>query len=171
MPKRLRRLAFVTAAVAGVMMIFAGPVTAADNQLSGVGVNDFGTRCKTALAPPYDGYFTAPPLAMTGSLTGCWYTKADPSTIKITPSGVYQERGEEVFFGSLNGGRTGSFTTTYHFEAKFDLSTGAEIKGRCQHPIAAGSGTGGLAGAVGRVDFKDDIVTGDFPYRGHIRLT
>jgi hypothetical protein len=50
---------------------------------------------------------------------------------------------------------------------------GAEncLGGRCQHPIAAGSGTGGFEGATGRLDFKDiigDTVT--YVYRGHIEL-
>ena len=42
--------------------------------------------------------------------------------------------------------------------------------GVCQHPIIVGSGTGGFEGVTGRVDFKDDVVTGDYPYRGHISL-
>lgn len=53
---------------------------------------------------------------------------------------------------------------------KLDAS-GAEVRGRCQHPLVAGSGTGGFAGATGRVDFKDII--GDpitYVYRGHIRV-
>jgi hypothetical protein len=48
--------------------------------------------------------------------------------------------------------------------------TGAELKGRCQHPIATGSGAGGFAGATGRVDFKDEVSTGRYLYRGHIKL-
>ena len=51
-----------------------------------------------------------------------------------------------------------------------DVSSGSEVHGRCQHPIVAGSGTGGFAGATGRADFKDDVVTGEFLYRGHISL-
>ena len=46
-----------------------------------------------------------------------------------------------------------------------------EIFGRCQHPIAAGSGTGGFEGAKGRIDFKDIISDPIvYVYRGHIRL-
>ena len=73
---------------------------------------------------------------------------------------------------SLDGGPVGTFTTTYRFEAKYDpdAATGMEVNGRCQHPIAEGSGTGGFAGATGRLDFKDDIGTGLFYYRGHITL-
>ena len=74
------------------------------------------------------------------------------------------QTGEELFVGSLNGGPDGSFTTTYKFEAKLNPD-GSEIRGRCQHPIVADSGTGGFAGASGRVDFKD-IIGSD----SHIRL-
>jgi hypothetical protein len=53
----------------------------------------------------------------------------------------------------------GIFTTTYRFESKWDpdVTTGVELRGRCQHPIVEGSGTGGFEGARGRVDFKDII--------------
>jgi hypothetical protein len=87
-------------------------------------------------------------------------------------SGVYIETGRELVVASLNGGPVGTFTTTYQFESKWDpdVSTGAEVKGRCQHPITVGSGTGGLSGATGRLDFKDEVATGLFFYRGHINL-
>lgn len=155
--------------IATLMVGLAGPANAADRQISGVGVNTTYADC----VPPagYEDYTTAPPLRMSGSLDGCWFTRSDPSSIKSNPrTGIYQERGTEIFVGRLNGGIDGTFTTTYHFEAKFDPATGAEIRGRCQHPISGGSGAGGLSGATGRVDFKDDIATGDFPYRGHISL-
>ena len=60
----------------------------------------------------------------------------------------------------------------YQFESKWDpdVSTGSEVHGRCQHPIAAGSGTGGFEGASGRADFKDEVTTGRFFYRGQIKL-
>ena len=72
------------------------------------------------------------------------------------------------FVGRLDGGPAGTFTTTYKFEAKLNAD-GAEVRDRCQHSIVSGSGTGGFAGATGRVDFKDII--GDpitYVYRGHI---
>jgi hypothetical protein len=65
-------------------------------------------------------------------------------------------------------GPEGTFTTTYKFEAKLNPD-GSEVRGRCQHPIA--SGTGCFAGATGRVDFKDiveDPIT--YLYRGHTSL-
>ena len=47
---------------------------------------------------------------------------------------------------------------------------GAEIFGRCQHPIVAGSGTGVFNGVTGQMNFKDDIEAGNFPYRGQLRF-
>jgi hypothetical protein len=89
-----------------------------------------------------------------------------------SPSGLYQERGEEVFVWSLDGGPVGTFQTTYKFTSKWDphVSTGSEVHGRCQHPIVAGSGTGGFEDVRGRVDFRDDVVTGEYLYRGHLAL-
>ena len=86
------------------------------------------------------------------------------------PGGVHLERGEELFVGRLRNGAMGTFTTTYRFEAK-PAADGSEIRGRCQHPIVAGSGTGGLTGATGRLDFKDIIeVPITCVYRGQIRF-
>jgi hypothetical protein len=111
---------------------------------------------------------------LSGSLQGCWYTDAINSGAGH-PSGTYQERGEETFVGGYfdeagNLARTGSFSATYNFTGKFDES-GAEILGRCQHPIVVGSGTGVFAGVTGRVDFKDvDVVNGILEFRGHIKF-
>ena len=163
MSTTIRRLAFAVVLLTGLLL--AVPAQAAD-QLSGPASFEPspGTDCPAAPAP-YDDY---PTLVLSGSLEGCWYT--DVQTARTTPSGVYLESGRELFVGRLDGGAVGSFTTMYKFEAKYDPS-GAEVKGRCQHPLVAGSGTGGFAGATGRVDFKDII--GDpitYVYRGHIRL-
>ncbi len=87
---------------------------------------------------------------------------------RSTPSGVYLETGQEIFIGTIDGA-AGSFTTTYKFEAKF-APDGAEIHGRCQHPIIEGSGTGAFAGATGRLNFKDIVETGEFVYKGHVDL-
>lgn len=163
MSRTVRRLAFAVLLLAGLLL--AVPAQAAD-QLSGTASFDAspGTDCPPAPAP-YDDYAA---LVLTGSLEGCWYT--DVLAARTTPSGVYLESGEELFVGRLDGGAVGTFTTVYKFEAKYAPS-GAELKGRCQHPLVAGSGTGGFAGATGRVDFKDiigDPVT--YVYRGHIRV-
>ena len=136
---------------------------------SGVFVGVGGSICP---GPPagYTNFLDYPPLLLSGSLQGCWYTKID--SFKVTPSGVYLETGREVFVGRLNGGKSGVFTTTYKFEGKFDpdVFTGPEVRGRCEHPLVAGSGTGGFAGATGRVDFKDIVADGvvSYVYRGHI---
>ncbi|MFC4637827.1 hypothetical protein [Deinococcus hohokamensis] len=139
-------------------------------QISGTAVFDVsGSTCPDHPAG-YDGFMDYPPLLLSGSLEGCWYTEID--TFKVTPSGIYLEAGREVFVGSLNGGPSGVFTTTYKFEGKYDpdVFTGPEVFGRCQHPLVAGSGTGGFAGATGRVDFKDIVADGSYIYRGHIRI-
>lgn len=123
----------------------------------------------TCTDPPA-GFNDYPGLTLTGDLEGCLYTNVVTSVQK--PSGVWIETGHETFVGSLNGGAEGTFTTNYRFQGKYETPDFAvEIFGRCQHPIAAGSGTGGFEGAEGRIDFKDII--GDpivYVYRGHIRL-
>ena len=160
--------ACATVQVAQFLPSFAA--SAATTQISGVGFFDAGA-CP---APPtgYEDFITYPGIAMHGSLEGCWYTKVVTSRDNGAPSGVYQERGEEVFVGSFDGGPEGTFTTTYKFSSSWepDVTNGSEVRGRCQHPIVAGSGTGGFVGATGRLDFKDDVVTGNYFYRGHISL-
>jgi hypothetical protein len=171
MQKQSARLAVLFILVVGLMAALAAPGGAATNQLSGVAVFDTVGVCPD---PPtgYEDFTSLPPLVMTGSLEGCWYTKILTTKDNGAPSGIYQERGEEVFVGSLDGGPEGTFATTYKFTSKWDpdASTGSEVHGRCEHPIVAGSGTGGFAGATGRVDFKDEVTTGEFLYRGHISL-
>ena len=95
-----------------------------------------------------------------GDLIGCWYTT--DSSFTATPSGVINERGTETFIGKWNGTPV-TFDTTYKFTGKFDADFN-EIHGRCQHPIVGGD-------VEGRVDFKDDVETGEFYYRGHLRPT
>jgi hypothetical protein len=171
MRTKIQRLALLAVVMSGLLvMALSAPASAANTQISGVGVADTAGACGPAPAGYAD--FTDFTLVMTGSLEGCWYTKIDTATDHGAPSGVYHETGREVFVGSLNGGPVGTFATNYKFESKWDpdITTGAELKGRCQHPIATGSGTGGFAGATGRVDFKDEVSTGRFLYRGHIKL-
>lgn len=97
-------------------------------------------------------------MVLEGDLEGCWYTESIPMW-RETPSGVYMERGTERFVGTWNGEDV-EFTTTYKFTAKFDADFN-EIHGRCQHPVSGGD-------VEGRVDFKDDVDTGIFYYRGHL---
>ena len=76
--------------------------------------------------------------------------------------------------GTYNG-EAGSWTS-YKFEAKFEGCAddgsylGAEIFGRCQHPIINGSGDGVSDGVTGRLDMKDDIAAANYPYRGHLKF-
>ena len=142
------------------------PASAAGTtQIGGDGVYD-----PTVCDSPPEGFTSYPGLRLTGSLEGCLYTGV-VGTPKFTPSGGYIETGHEMFVGSLNGGEPGTFTTNYRFQGKYEADFTVEIHGRCQHPIAAGSGTDGFEGATGRLDFKDiigDTVT--YVYRGHIKL-
>jgi hypothetical protein len=163
-----QRLALLIVLVMGLLMVSPLAANAATNRLSGAAFYD-AAQCPGP-PPGYADFTSYPGLVMTGSLQGCLYTKV--GTTKETPSGVYLESGEEVIVGSLDGGPAGTFTTTYKFESKWDpdVTSGVELHGRCQHPIAKGSGTGGFEGASGRLDFKDIVDAGTFVYRGHISL-
>jgi hypothetical protein len=164
---RIRLLLFAGLLVA--LSLVAAPANAA-NQISGTANFAVPGACPPAPVG-FEDFADYPPIDMNGSLEGCWYTNI--LTAKTTPGGVYLESGEELFVGSLNGGPQGTFTTTYKFEAKLNPD-GSEIRGRCQHKIVADSGTGGFAGASGRVDFKDIIGSDNsvtYVYRGHIGLT
>ena len=151
----------ILAAVATALVFMAAPGSAAGNtQISGVGV-----YVSTAECPDRPSVY--PPIEMSGGLVGCWYTDAF-EVVQTTPSGGYQERGEETFIGCLSDGTTcGTFSTTYKFTAKYTVD-GSEIFGRCEHPFV--SGTGDFEGITGRVNFVDDVQTGEFNYKGHIKL-
>ena len=164
---KLLRLAVPVALVAGVLTAGAIPASARATQVSGTAEFDPGGVCPDPVAP-FDTY---PPLVMHGSLEGCWYTGVLTAKDNGTPSGIYLETGRELFVGTVNG-VAGSFTTTYKFESKWNpsVTTGVEVKGRCQHPIASGSG--GLAGVTGHLNFRD-IVTNTpttYTYEGHVSL-
>jgi hypothetical protein len=136
-------------------------------QISGVGFFDATDECG---ALSQGAAFAS---TMTGDLEGCLITFVDD--FECSPSGTYREVGREHFIGTYKG-ESGEFWTNYKFEAKYEGCTengsyvGAEIKGRCQHPIVKGSGTGVFEGVTGRLDFKDDIEAGNYPYRGHLRF-
>jgi hypothetical protein len=170
MRTKIQRSGLLGVLVGGLLVALSAPVSAATTQISGVAFVDYSGECGS----PPSGYadFTDLTLVMTGDLDGCWYIKLETSKDNGAPSGVYLETGEEVFVGSLNGGPEGTFATTYKFESKWDpdVSTGPEVHGRCQHPIVEGSGTGGFEGVTGRVDFKDEVTTAQYFYRGHITL-
>ena len=104
---------------------------------------------------------------MAGDLVGCWYTDT-VEVLHSTANGAYQERGTETFIGCLSDGTTcGTFSTTYEFTAKY-AADGSELHGHCEHPLV--SGTGDFAGITGQVDFRDDVQTGEFFYKGHFQL-
>lgn len=111
-------------------------------------------------------------LLLTGDLEGCLYVYVDSHS--CSPSGTYRETGTEKFVGTYKG-EAGTFMTSYRFEAKYEgcdgdgFFLGAEIFGRCQHPITKDSGSGIFNGVSGRLDFKDDVVTGELPFRGHLK--
>ena len=136
-------------------------------QLSGVGFYATAGECD------YVTQGAAYAVRMTGDLEGCLYAFIDE--FECSPSGTYREEGREFFVGTYNG-QSGTFWTAYKFEAKYEgcaengAPLGPEIFGRCQHPIVEGSGTGVFGGVTGRLDFKDDIEAGNFPYRGHLRF-
>ena len=134
-------------------------------QLSGIAFFDVADECNSA------GQDADYSLIMTGDLEGCLFTYVDE--FDCSPSGTYREVGREYFVGTYNG-EFGTFWTEYKFEAKFEgcnedgSYVGAEILGRCQHPIINDSGTGVFEGVTGRLLFKDDIEAGNYPYRGHL---
>jgi hypothetical protein len=135
-------------------------------QISGVGFYATSGECD------YENQGAAYAIRMTGDLQGCLYAYIDE--YECSPSGTYREEGREFFVGTYNG-QSGTFWTTYKFEAKYegcenDSPLGAEIFGRCQHPIVGGSGTGVFNGVSGQLNFKDDIEAGNFPYRGQLRF-
>lgn len=103
-----------------------------------------------------------------GELEGCVYVFVE--SYGCTPSGVYLETGSEIFVAESSDGRAGTFSTTYRFSGKFEDCAGltGQAFGRCQHPIVAGSGTDDFEGVTGRIDFKDDVAAGNFPYTGHL---
>ena len=153
------------AVVVFASMVWMAPTTVlADGatQISGIGYSASEGECNADVGD-YD--FA---LKLTGDLEGCHYVFVE--TAVCTPSGTYNETGTELFVGDYNGG-SGSFRTTYRFTAKYEdcSNLAGEIVGRCQHPIVANSGDGVFENVTGRLDFKDDIETGDFPYRGHLK--
>lgn len=141
--------------------------SAGATQISGVGFFATADECDDSR-----GAGSAYAVRMTGDLEGCLYVFVDD--FECSPSGTYRETGREFFVGTYKGD-PGTFWTDYKFEGKYEgcplngEPLGLEIFGRCQHPVIEDSGTGVFEGVSGRMDFKDDIDAGNFPYRGHFR--
>jgi hypothetical protein len=169
MKRRLTILTLTTlAAVVLIGVVWTAPSPAlaqGATQISGVAF--FDDPLDPACEDP-EGVGANYALVMTGDLEGCLYTFVDPDAAS-SPSGTYRETGTETFVASDG---SGTFETTYRFEAKYEdvANLSGEIFGRCQHPIVEGSGTVDYEGVSGRLDFKDDVETGDFLYRGHLRF-
>jgi hypothetical protein len=166
----LAAVAFISVASPGPSPAFAEEAT----QISGVAFFDdpLDPACEDPEGVDPEGVPANYALVMTGDLEGCLYTFVNPDTAS-SPSGTYRETGTETFVGSVFGSEEpGTFETTYRFEAKYEDvdNLAGEIFGRCQHPIVEGSGTGIFEGVTGRLDFKDDVETGTFLYRGHLQL-
>ena len=149
--------------LSAILTISARALAQGATRISGIG---FFAEPGECLDP--EGQYADFALKLTGDLEGCHYVFVETS--ECFPSGTYQERGTEIFVGQYNG-EAGAFTTSYQFEAKYEdcANLGGEIFGRCQHPITADSGEGVFEDVTGRLDFKDDIEAGNFPYRGHLR--
>jgi hypothetical protein len=162
-----RQLTVVAPTILAVAVFFSVVLTTSPalaggaTQLSGVAFFDDSDECDAASV----GADFA--LIMTGDLEGCIYVFVE--TAESSPSGTYRETGTEIFVG-MDG--AGTFETTYRFEGKYEnvANLTGEIHGRCQHVIVEGSGTGIFEGVSGRINFKDDIEAGNFPYRGHLRF-
>jgi hypothetical protein len=157
------RVLIATATIFSLVFIgFVTPVTA-DGAVQISGSADLtGPGCEARLAElgaTYAAY-------LEGDLIGCQFVFVESGT--MSPSGTYREEGTEYYeiVGGLFG--IGTFKTEYVFTGKF-APTGAEIFGRCQHPIVAGSGDGAFTGVSGRLDFKDFPEINYFPYTGHMR--
>ena len=140
-------------------------------QISGIGYFNPGDACNLDLNTSIGPATYA--IELEGDLEGCHYFFV--LEYECSPSGTYREKGRELFVGTYMG-ENGSFETTYQFEAKYEgcnddgSYSGAEILGRCQHPIVEGTGTGVFEGVSGRLDFKDVVEIPNYPYRGHFKF-
>jgi hypothetical protein len=153
----------VMAFISAVLMVPSPALAEEATQIAGVGVFAGTGECADA-----EGQGSNFALTISGDLAGCWYVFVE--TVTCSPSGTYQQTGQEIFVGQYNG-QAGTFKTNYHTEAKFqDCSNVAtKVFGRCQHPIADGSGEGVFAGVSGRIDVNDDVEAQTFPFKGHLQ--
>jgi len=147
------------ACVAAMMMAVPRPASAEEaTRISGIGYFGDPEDC------PEEATLV---LFLTGDLEG--HLCAFAETGVFTNSGTYVETGTELY---VDADGLGTFETTYRFEAKYAEigNFDSEIFGRCQHVIVEGTGTGIFEGVTGRIDFKDDIDAGNFPYRGSLQF-
>lgn len=161
----MKRLAFlsVTILTLAALMIPSPAFAQGATQISGTAYWPTSGQCTDP-----EGAGADYAVIMDGSLEGCLYTFIETSV--CSPGEAYNETGNEIFVGAYNGG-SGTFETTYRFTAKYAdcASFTGEVVGRCKHPIVVDSGRGIFEGVTGRLDLTDDVVAGNFPYRGHLR--
>ena len=182
MRRLVRRAGVVAAATLALLVVMVTPVSAKNGatQIGGVGfIHAVGEWTDECPDPGGDNSVFADFTLelVSGNLQGCWYQLIEEYQFSPNTDGsfVYHERGRELFVGYLfdddgNNLGHGTFETTYLFTGKFeDASFAVEIHGRCQHPIVDGTGTGVFEGMTGRVDFKDNVETGELYYRGHLK--
>ena len=167
----MKRRFTISALTALTMMVLISAVLAGPSpkglegakQISGIGYYAESGACTDP-----QGAGASYVLTLTGSLSGCHYVFIETS--RCLASGAYYESGTETFVGSYDG-QPGKFRTKYVFTAKYaDCEAFTEEKeGRCQHPFINGSGTGVFLGIrEARIDMRDDVAAGSFPYRGHL---
>jgi hypothetical protein len=165
------QLKLVQLTIAASLIVFTGcektdlPVGA--KKISGIGYLDETDACQSK------NHGAVYALTMTGDLEGCLYVFIDEFSCT---DGNYLEKGRELFIGTYKG-KSGSFRTTYDFQAKYEgcnpdgSFAGAEISGQCQHYIVKGSGTGDFKHVTGRIDFVDVKANPiDYPYLGHLKF-
>ena len=88
-----------------------------------------------------------------------------PETFSCSANGVYVEEGMEIYVVGGGDGDDGTFETTYRFIAHFPSEAECnaftnQIRGRCLHPIAAGTGTGDYEGVTGMFQMTDNVEEG-----------
>lgn len=167
--KRRITIAAFTALTMAVLItaVFAGPSPTQEGakQIAGIG---FFAEAGACTDPEGAGADYA--LTMTGSLVGCHYVFIEAG--ECSAGGAYKETGYEIFVGKYEG-QQGTFKTNYLFTAKYldCQSLTGEVTGRCQHPFENNSGTGVFLGVrEARLDMRDDVSNGSFPYKGHIQF-
>ena len=80
---------FAFAVAASVLAVLAVPASAGTTQVSGIAV--FNNECQPTAGSPPDDLGDYPPIDLSGSLDGCWYTYVSAS--KFNPSGTYHRAG------------------------------------------------------------------------------
>ena len=90
--RNVQRFGVLAVFVIGLTMAGSAPASAGAHSISGVAV--FDTSGGTCPDPPadFDDFVSYPPLVMSGSLEGCWYTKVEAFKDNGAPSGIYLER-------------------------------------------------------------------------------